>query len=206
MCFNGKLKRDESLHPLKKDKKQKELENLVKACQKNDRLAQSTFFKMYSGKFMGIAIRFSGNQDSANDIIQEAFIRIFTHINDYQFNGSFEGWMRKIVVRCAIDFLKKHNKLIMEDIHSDYSEAIAEHPSSIENMNCEAIVDEITHLPEGYRSILNLYAIEGYSYSEIADMLQIKEASVRSQYMRAKNKLALALHKKNIAHYAKKII
>lgn len=189
--------------------KRKETE-LIKACQRHERLAQSEFFRLYSGKFLGVAYRFAGDFDVANDLLQEGFIKIFNNIENYQFQGSFEGWMRRIIINTSINYLKKHYKMGFEEM--DYTEggmelnASAVKPSVLQEMNCDAIIDEINALPTGFRTILNLYAIEGYSYAEIAQLLEIKEVTVRSQYLRAKQKLALALEKKNIAHYATKII
>lgn len=186
----------------KKEKGKRE-EELIRACQRNERRAQSEFFRLYSGKFLGVAMRFAGNYETANDMVQEAFIKIFTNIQSYRFIGSFEGWMRKIVVRTAIDFMKKHGKLHFDEIQDEFDVETSTRSHFIDKMNCEAIIDEIAALPEGFRMVLNLYAIEGYSYPEISEMLNIKEVTVRSQYMRAKNKLADALEKKNIAYYVK---
>ncbi len=185
------------------DKKE---EALIRACQRHDRLAQSEFFRLYSGKFLGIAYRFAGNYDTANDLLQEGFIRIFNHISDYKFQGSFEGWMRRIIINTSINYIKQHGKMFFEEMDPERDMLFAEQSPSIEQMDCEEIMEEINRLPNGFRTIMNLYAIEGYSYTEIADMLEIKEVTVRTQYLRAKQKLALALEKKNIIQYASKII
>lgn len=124
----------------------------------------------------------------------------------YRFEGSFEGWLKKIVVRTSIDYIKKYHSLQFEDVADDRISEIGELPLQFEKMNCEAIIDEIRLLPEGARTILNLYAIDGYSYTEIAAMLDIKEVTVRTQYMRAKQKLAQALKEKHQIYYDSKII
>lgn len=189
--------------------KSKETE-LIKACQRHDRLAQSEFFKLYSSKFLGVAYRFAGDFDIANDLLQEGFIRIFNNIQHYQFQGSFEGWMRRIIINTSINYLKKHYKIGFETV--DYSEAVLEHtadasgPSVLQDMECEEIIHLVNTLPPGFRTILNLYAIEGYSYHEIALLLEVKEVTVRSQYLRAKQRLAQLLEKKNKTAYATKIV
>ncbi len=190
----------------KKSSSEKREEELIRACQRNERLAQSEFFRLYSGKFLGITMRFAGNQDTANDLLQESFIKIFKSIDKYSFSGSFEGWMRKIVIHTSIDFMKKHGKLRFDELDQEFDSEISDAADCLEKLNCEAIISEISRLPEGFRTILNLYAIEGYSYPEISAMLNIKEVTVRSQYMRAKQKLAIALQKKNIAYYVRKFV
>lgn len=181
-------------------------EALIRACQQNDRRAQSEFFRMYSGKFLGIAYRFAGDFDTANDLIQEGFIRIFKNISNYRFSGSFEGWMRRIIVTTSINYIKQHHRMRFEDTDIANLEELSEMPSVMEQMDCIAIMEAVTELPPGFRTILNLYAIEGYSYTEIAEMLGIREVTVRTQYFRAKQKLAGILSKKNISHYEARII
>ncbi len=189
-----------------KKRNDKHEEALIRACQRNERRAQSEFFRLYSGKFLGIAYRFAGNYDTANDLLQEGFIRIFNHISEYRFQGSFEGWMRRIIINTSINYIKQHSRMVFEELDSDRDIMFSEPAPAIEKMDCEDIIEEINRLPSGFRTILNLYAIDGYSYSEIADMLDIKEVTVRTQYHRAKQKLAVALEKKSIKIYASKII
>jgi RNA polymerase sigma factor (sigma-70 family) len=189
-----------------KKSKNKQEEALIRACQRHDRLAQSEFFRLYSGKFLGIAYRFAGNYDTANDLLQEGFIRIFNHIAEYRFQGSFEGWMRRIIVNTSINYIKQHSKMVFEEIDAERDTLFSTPAPIIEKLDCEEIIEAINHLPPGFRTIINLYAIDGYSYAEIAEMLEIKEVTVRTQYLRAKQKLALVLEKKNITYYASKIV
>lgn len=192
--------------PEKEKAKRKREEELIRACQKNDRKAQYEFYNMYSEKFLGIVYRFAGDFDTANDLLQEGFIKIFRHIGDYRFNGSFEGWMKRIIIRTSIDYIKKHHRLYFEEINEERQQNIIEEAQTLEKMNCDAIINAISELPHIYRTILNLYAIEGYSYSEISEMLDIKEVTIRSQYMRAKQKLSVLLNDKHHITYAPKII
>jgi RNA polymerase sigma-70 factor (ECF subfamily) len=175
----------------------RELE-LIAGCQKNDRKAQFEFFKLYSVKFLGVVYRFAPDEDMANDLLQEGFIKIFTHIKDYKHQGSFEGWMRRIIINTSIDYIKKHHKMNFESIDNDHIPNLGVDAFPIEKMNTDEIVNAITQLAPGYRTILNLYAIEGYSYTEIAETLQVKESTVRSQYLRAKQKLAVLLRNNHI--------
>lgn len=186
-----------------KNNREKEL---IRACQRNERKAQYEFYRLYSSRFLGIVYRFAGDYDTANDLLQESFIRIFSSIDKFRFEGSFEGWMKRIVIRTSIDFLKKNRKMEFEELNDNLTKELHEAPAQIEKMNCDEIMNEIANLPNGFRTILNLYAIEGFSYSEISSMLDIKEVTVRSQYMRAKQKLAAALTEKNIKSYVTKIV
>lgn len=188
------------------DKKLQYEKDLIKACQENNRKAQFEFYQLYSSKFLGIVYRFANDTDTANDLLQEAFIRIFKNIHMYRFEGSFEGWLKKIVIRTSIDYIKKYYTLHFEDVSDERFSELSDLPQQFETMNCEAIMNEIRLLPEGARTILNLYAIDGYSYTEIANMLEIKEVTVRSQYMRAKQKLAKALKEKHQLYYDSKTV
>lgn len=179
---------------------------LIRACQNNDRLAQFELFRRYSARFLGIAYRFAGDYDTANDLIQEGFIKIFKYIGNYQFHGSFEGWMRKIIVTTCINYIKKNHKIKFEDTDIANFSGLSEMPSVLEQMDCEDIMEAIAQLPQGFRTIVNLYAIEGYSYPDIAEMLEIKEVTVRTQYFRARQKLQAALLKKNSPHYETRIV
>ena len=190
---------------MQKEEKQRLFEkNLINACKNNDRKAQFKFYQLYSAKLLGICYRFAGDYDTANDLLQEAFIRIFKHLHLYRFEGSFDGWLKKIAVRTSIDYLKKHKLNELSELDTS-TEPIAP-PNISEQYDVDFIMNEIAKLPTGFRTILNLYAIEGYSYPEIAAMLDIKEVTVRSQYVRAKQKLADTLKNKYPIDYATKII
>ncbi|TAG13819.1 MAG: sigma-70 family RNA polymerase sigma factor, partial [Sphingobacteriia bacterium] len=142
--------------------------------------------------------RFSNSREDAEDILQEGFIKIFTQINSFQNKGAFEGWVRKIIVHTCINFLKK-NKKFKESIDLDqatYLEVKEETMPSI--MQARQVVECIRLLPLGYKTVLNLYALEGYSHKEIGTMLDIEESTSRSQYTRAKVMLESILLKKKI--------
>lgn len=180
--------------------------SLIDGCIANNRKAQEELYALFSRKLFGVACRYAGDKDLANDLLQESFIRIFNKIGDYKGNGSFEGWMRRIVASVSINYLNKHYKNAFNDCPIDDNLETNHENEWIETLDTEIIMNEIMLLPEGFRAVINLYAIEGYSYAEIAQMLHIKEVTVRSQYLRAKQKLAEALAKHQIFSYAKKTI
>ncbi len=134
---------------------------------------------------MTICRRYAGDQHEAEDMLQEAFISIFSHINQFKFAGSFEGWLKRITVNTAIKILKKRNIKII-GIDNDQNELISPDFNILSDLNTEDLLKLINQLPDGYRIIFNLYVIEGYSHDEIADMLKIKTATSRSQLSKAR--------------------
>ncbi|TAG30287.1 MAG: sigma-70 family RNA polymerase sigma factor [Sphingobacteriia bacterium] len=171
---------------------------ILVGCLKNDPTAQRELYNRYSPKMLSVCYRFSNSREDAEDILQEGFIKIFTQINSFQNKGAFEGWVRKIIVHTCINFLKK-NKKFKESIDLDqatYLEVKEETMPSI--MQARQVVECIRLLPLGYKTVLNLYALEGYSHKEIGTMLDIEESTSRSQYTRAKVMLESILLKKKI--------
>jgi RNA polymerase sigma factor (sigma-70 family) len=171
---------------------------ILVGCLKNDPTAQRELYNRYSPKMLSVCYRFSNSREDAEDMLQEGFIKIFTQINSFQNKGAFEGWVRKIIVHTCINFLKK-NKKFKESIDLDqatYLEVKEETMPSI--MQARQVVECIRLLPLGYKTVLNLYALEGYSHKEIGTMLDIEESTSRSQYTRAKVMLESILLKKKI--------
>jgi RNA polymerase sigma-70 factor (ECF subfamily) len=130
-----------------------------------------------------------GNADESNDVIQEAFVKIYKNLDKYSFKGSFEGWMKRIVVNCCLEYMAKHKKVKFE------SETVLLNTSSsnwelpISDMSVQEIVEMVNKLPIGYRTVFNLNVIEGYSHKEIGEQLGISESASRSQLTKAKAKL-----------------
>ena len=161
-------------------------EQLIEACMRNDRKAQREMYNRYVQRMMSIAVRYVGDPDVAKDVVQEAFIRVFTSLGQYKARGSFEGWLRRIVVNAALEYLRA-GRVLFESIDSD---EVVDMPAMDENVLERIATDDllaiIASLPDGYRTVFNMYAIEGYSHKEIAERLGINEGSSRSQYLRAK--------------------
>lgn len=171
---------------------------ILVGCLKNDPSAQRELYNRYSPKMLSVCYRFSNSREDAEDMLQEGFIKIFTQINGFQNKGSFEGWVRKIIIHTCINFLKK-NKKFSDSINLEqatYLEAKEETLPSI--MQARQVVECIRLLPLGYKTVLNLYALEGYSHKEISLLLDIEESTSRSQYTRAKVMLESILLKKKI--------
>ena len=146
-------------------------------------------FSYLAPKLKGVCYRYSGNTFDAEDLLQETFITIFTKIHTYRELGSFEGWARRIAVNTSITWLKK-NKLLrqMGELNERYDAEDSQEDDLVE-VNTDELMQHIARLPNGYRTILNLFAIEGYSHKEIGELLSITESTSRSQYTRAKKAL-----------------
>jgi RNA polymerase sigma factor (sigma-70 family) len=134
---------------------------------------------------MTICRRYAGDQHEAEDMLQDAFISIFSHINQFKSTGSFEGWVKRITVNAAIKILQKR-KIKVVGITNDQHELISPDFNVLSDLSAEDLLKIISQLPDGYRVIFNLYAIEGYSHDEIAAMLKIKAATSRSQLSKAR--------------------
>jgi RNA polymerase sigma-70 factor (ECF subfamily) len=146
---------------------------------------------------LAVCYRFAPSREDAEDMLQEGFIKVFTQIHTFQGKGAFEGWIRRIVVHTCINVLKR-NKRFNEAVDLEYAVEAQTRENIPSIMQAKQVVECIRLLPVGYRTVLNLYAIEGYSHKEIGEMLDIGESTSRSQYTRAKAMLEQVLVKKRI--------
>jgi RNA polymerase sigma-70 factor (ECF subfamily) len=164
------------------------LNQIIDLCLKRDRKAQEQLFKAYSGLMFSICRRYTNNIHEAEDILQEGFIRIFSYLSSYENTGSFEGWMKKIFINTALRTISK--KSITHELNG--FEVLPEEsvePSIISRLSEEQLLNLISELPEGYRTVFNLYAIEGYSHREISEMIGTQESTSRSQLVKARRML-----------------
>ncbi len=170
--------------------------DLIKKCASGDILAQKAFYEKFAGKMMGVCLRYAKDVEEAEDVMQDAFIKIFNKIPVYEEKGSLEGWVRRIVVNTALDSYRK-NKKHQQDVNADTVDYLLETKNHIiAELSAQDLLVIINNLPEGYRIVFNLFAIEGYSHKEIAERLGITESTSKSQYSRAK-KLLRDILKKN---------
>jgi RNA polymerase sigma factor (sigma-70 family) len=173
-------------------------EAILQGCLKNHAAAQKELYNRYSPKMLAVCYRFAHNREDAEDMLQEGFIKVFLQIHTFQSKGAFEGWVRRIIVHTCINHLKK-NKRFNESVDLIQAGSVMIREESIPSIvQAKQIVDCIRLLPVGYRTVLNLYAIEGYSHKEIAAMLDVEESTSRSQYTRARQMLEEILIKKNL--------
>jgi len=172
-------------------------EAILQGCLKNNATAQR---ELYNPKMLAVCYRFAHNREDAEDMLQEGFIKVFTQIHTFENRGAFEGWIRRIVVHTCINILKK-NKKFNESVDIIHATGVQVREDSVPAIiQAKQVVECIRSLPIGYKTVLNLYAVEGYSHREIANMLDIEESTSRSQYTRAKAMLEDILIRKKILH------
>lgn len=161
---------------------------MIKGCVKNNAACQQMLFGQYAGILMTICLRYSCDQTEAEDMLQEGFIRIFRYINQYKFEGSFEGWLKRIVVNTALRILQKKG-IRFQEINEEVQELQHPDADALSNAGEHEILKLISNLPQGYRVVFNLYVLEGYSHGEIAEMLGINTGTSRSQLAKARRTL-----------------
>lgn len=169
-----------------------QLNILIKQCQKNKRQAQAEIYKRFSAKLFSVCLRYSNHYEDAQDNFQEGFIQIFNKIDQFRFQGSFEGWMRRIMVNYCIEKHREKNHLfvINEEITPDYdSEEPDLDSTDDQDFTYEELLDFIKQLPDRYRQVFNLYVIDGYTHQQIADLLHISVGTSKSNLSRAREKL-----------------
>lgn len=171
---------------------------LIKRCQQNDRLAQQKLYEAYAPKMFGVCYRYVVDRELAQDLMHDGFLTVFMKIGGFRFEGSFEGWLRRIFINTVLGHFRKHSILQdsqQEDVLRHYDD---KENFIIEQLGADEIMKHIAELPTGYRTVLNLYAVEGFSHREIAEQLRISEGTSRSQYNRAKSYLHNVLKKAEI--------
>ena len=170
-----------------------EEDQLIIACKKKEIWAMRRLYELYASAMLGICVRYVSDVETAKDVVQEGFIKVFDKIGHFRREGSFEGWMRKIFVNTALESLRK-NRLFSTVAIEEYSEIVSNTEfSGIEKLSVDEIARCIQELPPMLRATFNLYAIEGYSHAEIARILHIKEATSRSHFFRARQILQTKL-------------
>lgn len=165
-----------------------DIKKIIKGCLSGDRRDQELLYRRHSSKLYGVCLQYSGNDEEARDILQEGFIKIFENLHNYKHEGSFEGWIRRIVVNTALEkFRSRHNLFRVDDIDTiqePMSEPDTDDYSGLQAVDLLYIIRE---LPPKYRMVFNLFAIEGYSHKEIGEMMNISEGTSKSNLSRARN-------------------
>lgn len=164
---------------------------LIQRCRDGDEKAQFTLYQQYAKAMLNTAYRIVNDKEEAKDVLQEAFLRAFTYLHKYNEQASFGAWLRKIVVNTAINALKKRNRrfIRLSDTFIPEAPPESEVDLDVQNLLLSQVRAAIQQLPDGYRTVLSLYLIEGYDHKEIAQILGIATSTSISQYHRAKKKL-----------------
>lgn len=168
-----------------------DLNKLVERCKANDHKAFEVLYKQYYRVLLGIAMRYTGSLHEAEDVLQDAFIKIFHSIGSYNASGSFEGWIRRIVQNTAINSYRRHLKYDLYIDVSDQEDKLGDDSfdALFDAFETKELIGLLNSMPEGYRLVVNLYYIDGYSHKEIADLLGITTGTSKSQLFKAKNYL-----------------
>ena len=161
---------------------------LIKGCIEHNPYAQRLLFEQYAGKFMTVCLRYSIDAMEAEDMIQEGFVRIFSNLHQFKNEGSFEGWMRRIVVNVCLKNIQKR-KIQFKEVEIDNANEPQLSPYVYNNLGETELMKLINNLPDGYRTVFNLSVIEGYSHDEIALLLGIQASTSRSQLVKARRML-----------------
>ena len=166
-------------------------DRIIEGCKKGNHHSYSMLYKKYAAKMLGVCFRYSKTKDEAEDVLQEGFIKVFKNIKSYKGVGSFEGWLRRIMVNTAINNYKTNSKYYYhEDIDKDYDielQSDEQLPFELEeNTNKMQVMKLIQELPTGYQMVFNLYVIEGLTHKEIAEELEVSVNTSKSQLSKAR--------------------
>jgi RNA polymerase sigma factor (sigma-70 family) len=185
-------------------KKYSSVASLVKACQQQDARAQTVFYERYKSRMTGICRRYARTVAEADDIFQDAFVKIFNSIGDLKDPDAVDGWVKVTVVRTAINYY--HRTTREQELHDsldgmDIQLESDDYAKLMDQMNVRDLLEMINALPDKYRTVINLHLIDGYTHTEIGEMLSISDATSRSQFMRGRNLLLKKLELKGIVHH-----
>ncbi len=178
------------------------LKEIIAGCLQNKRKAQQELFQFFYGRMLTVCLRYTNDRDTAQEVLQEGFIKVFEKLNTFDYNGSFEGWVRRIFVNTSIDYIRKSKKdPFLTDNDNDFklgAENLMEDQEEMEvvNLKAEIALDAIQQLSPAYRSVFNLYVLEDYSHKEIAEILGISEGTSKSNLSKAKANLQKILEQK----------
>ncbi|MEM8525151.1 MAG: RNA polymerase sigma factor [Bacteroidota bacterium] len=171
-------------------------EQIIKACKRGSPKAQKWIYDRFAPKMFGVCRRYVKSLEDAEDILVEGFYKVLTKIEQYGGNGSFEGWIRRIMVNESLMFLRKNNPL-KNAVELENIDIEEDRVSVLEELKAQDILKLLNELPTGYRTVFNLYVIEGYKHREIAEQLGISINTSKSQLILAKKRLRELLEKQN---------
>lgn len=170
---------------------------LVKECLKEKAAAQREFYNRFAPSMLAVCYRYTKSVADAEDVLQEGFVKAFKNLSQYRHAGELGGWLRRIMVTTAINFLKRNSRYQAELVFGDeHLHAVSSYQPEV-NLEARELADLIRQLPAGYQTIFNLHAVEGYSHVEIGSLLGIQEGTSRSQYARARGLLIQWIEKRN---------
>lgn len=164
-------------------------QQLIESCRRGERIGQKELYDRFARKMMGVCYRYVNDKETALDLLQDGFVKVFLSLDSYSGTGSFEGWVRRIFVNTALEYLRKADVLRDSTDLDNTAELVQPEASVLSAMAADELMQLVNELPPGFRTVFNLFAIEGYSHKEIGEMLNITESTSRSQYTRARQML-----------------
>ena len=162
-------------------------------CAKGDVAAQATIYEAYASQMFAICLRYAPDRATAEDMLQDGFIKVFTKIGTFKGDGPLGAWIRRVIVNVSLEHLRRLQVASKRFIDLEFSQTLPATENIIEKLTFNEVIDAVQLLPENYRSVLNLYAIDGYSHKEIAKMLSISEGNSKQRLRRARNMLKAIL-------------
>ena len=162
-------------------------QRLITGCKKGETWAQKQVYELYASAMLSVCVRYVTDREVARDLLQDGFIKVFTKAETFSETGSFAGWIRRIFVTTALEHLRQKDALRQSSSIEDFENYFEnEDVTVLDKISADDLLECVTKLSDGYRTVFNLYAIEGYSHAEIANLLNISENTSRSQFMRAR--------------------
>ena len=172
-------------------------EEIIRGCISGDAKAQKQLFEKYNRRMMGLCMRYAAHREEAEDMLQEGWIKVFRNLHSFRFEGSAEGWIKRVIVNACLEMLRKNKKMLNQvDIEAVEEIKFSEFSFS-DTLSANDLLKMIHKLPAGYRTVFNMFAVEGYSHKEIGAMLGISESTSKSQYSRARAHLQKMLEMEN---------
>jgi RNA polymerase sigma factor (sigma-70 family) len=166
--------------------------HVIQACMRQERWAQKRLYEEYFGQMIGVCMRFTHSEDEARDMVHDGFLKVFSNIRKYKIGSSMGAWMRRIMINTCIDEFRKQ-KTKRTEMLEEAGNVVKPERNPIDSFTENEILNAVQQLPYMYRSVFNLFVVEGYSHREIAELLEINESTSRSNLVKARHKLRASL-------------
>jgi len=173
-------------------------EEIVKGCLRGDAGSQKALYEQHAGRMMSLCLRYMGSRQEAEDVFQEGFVRVFEKLHQFSGTGNLGGWIRMVIVNTALVQLRKNRKMNYDDSLEANEQSNAGDPEVLSAISHAELMALIGSMPSGYRTVFNLFAVEGYGHKEISEMLGISENTSKTQFLKARNFLSKKLSSKEL--------
>ena len=162
---------------------------LINGCRQKDRATQQKLYELFARKLFAVCLRYTKDRDDAEDVLQESFVKAFQHIDSFRFECPLEAWLKRIAINTALKHIRKQQPWQNQTDVEEVAHALPPTETTLSDLNYQQLLKMVQELPPGCQTVFNLYAIEGYTHPEIAEMLDISEGTSKSQYARARGLL-----------------